>query len=116
MTTTATVPGLNIYSDFECECKVTRKNATTGVLEAATGLASMAARISLTKQGAALGSCTVSLTERGTTGIYAGTIDTATLVSALTAYLGQTVYVVFSRSGDVDHEWAAYIVRDQRAV
>ena len=108
---------LNIYSDFEAEVKVTRKNSSTGVTEAATGLTGMTARIAATPTGTALGSLTVSLTERGTTGIYAGVLDTAALVTALAAsYLNQTVYVIYSKSGDIDREWAAYLVRDQRGL
>jgi hypothetical protein len=108
---------LPIYSDFEPEVKITRKNATTGATEAATGLASgMTARISLTKTGAAIGALTVSLTERGTTGIYAGVLDTAALVTALGALIGQTVYVIYARTGDIDREWSDYVVRDNKKV
>lgn len=106
----------NVYEDYEAECKVTRKNATTGVTEAATGLTGMTARISATTTGAAIGSLTVSLTERGTTGIYAGILDTAALVSALAALLNTTVYVVYSKAGDIDHDWSAILLRDQRGV
>lgn len=105
---------LNIYSDFEAEVKITRKNATTGATEAATGLSGMQARIAATTTGAAIGSLTTALTERGSTGIYYGVLDTAALVSGLTAYLDKVVYVVYSKSGDIDHEWAPYVVRDGR--
>lgn len=108
---------LNIYADFEAEVKITRKNASTGATEAATGLASgLAARISATTTGAAIGAMTVSLTERGTTGIYFGVLDTAALVTALASYLNQTVYVIYSKTGDVDREWSPFVVRDNRNI
>lgn len=110
------VTALSIYSDFEPEVRVTRKNSSTGATEAATGLTGMTARIAATPTGAALGSLTVSLTERGTTGVYAGILDTAALVSALAASLNTTVYLIFSKAGDIDREWTAYLVRDNRGL
>ena len=110
-------PNLNIYSDFEAEARITRKNTTTGATEAATGLTGLTARIAATPTGAAIGALTVSLAERGSTGIYSGILDTAALVTALgTTYLNTTVYVIYAKTGDVDREWAAYIVRDNRGI
>lgn len=108
---------LPIYIDFEVEVKITRKNSSTGVPEPATGLTGMTARISATDTGSALSPLTVSLTERGTTGIYAGVFDTADLVTALgTTYLNQTVYLIYSKSGDIDRAGAPYVVRDRSRV
>lgn len=107
---------LNMYSDFEPEVAITRKNATTGAKEAATGLTSVTAWIALTPTGAAIAGLTVTLAERGTTGIYAGVLDTAALVTGLLTLLGTTVYVVYTKAGDIGHEWAAYTVVDNRYV
>lgn len=95
----------SITEDYEAEWAATRKNATTGVTEAATGLSSVTARLALTRTGSAIGSCSVTLTERGSTGIYYGTIDKATLTSDLAAYVNRTIYEIVSVSGDVDQRW-----------
>ena len=101
---------LLLDADFEVDLFIERKNATTRAWEAATGLTSVVGRISLTKTGSAAGSCTVALTEAGTTGRYVGVIDTATLVSALAAYENQSVYVIGSKSGDFDRVFGEYTV------
>ena len=107
---------LNIASDFEPEVKLERKNTDTGAWEAATGLSSVVARISDTKTGSAIGGLTVGLTERGTTGLYAGVFDAADLLTALTTYVGTVVYVVYSKAGDIDMEWEPFLVRNNRRV
>lgn len=99
---------LPIASDFEVDWLITRRNATTRQKEPATGLASVTARISLTSSGAAVGGLTVALTEAGTLGRYVGVLDAAALTSALAAYLGQTVYLIVSKAGDLDDEYAEY--------
>lgn len=102
---------LNIYADFEVDLYITRKNATTRATEAATGLSSVTARIALTPDGSAIGSCTASLTEAGSTGRYVGVIQTATLVTDLAAYANRTVYLVGAKSGDFDRVFGEYTVR-----
>ncbi len=102
---------LNLDADFEVDLYITRKNATTRTIEAATGLTSVSARLALTPGGAAVGSCTVALTEAATTGRYVGVIDTTAMVSALAAYENRSVYLVASKSGDFDRVFATYVVR-----
>lgn len=102
---------LNINADFEFDFALTRKNATTRAIEPATGLAGVVGRFAATRSGAAIGSCTVALSEAGTTGRYVGVIDTAVLVTDLTTYVGKVVYAIVSKTGDLDAEWAAYRVR-----
>jgi hypothetical protein len=101
--------------DFEIDWFVERKNSTTRAWEPATGLTSVSGRISLTKTGAAVGSCTASLTEAGTTARYVGVIDTATLVAALAAQDGVEVYLILSKSGDFDRVYGSYTVVRQLA-
>ncbi len=103
---------LNINEDFEFDFLITRRNPTTRVKEPATGLSGVTGRLALTKTGAALGGTSTSLTEAGTTGRYVGPVDTATLVAALTAYVGQVVYAIPSKSGDFDCRWQEYRVVD----
>ena len=38
------------------------------------------------------------------------------LVTALASYLNQTVYVIYSKTGDVDREWSPFVVRDNRNI
>lgn len=102
---------LNINSDFEFDFGLTKKNATTRAVEPATGLTGVVGRFAATRSGAAIGSCSVALTEAGTTGRYVGVLDTATMVIDLTAYVGKVVYAIVAKSGDLDAEWAAYRVR-----
>lgn len=110
------MPDLNIDADFEVDLYITRKNATTRIIEPATGLSSVTARFALSPAGAAIGSCSVSLTEAATTARYVGVIDTATLISGLAAYENQTVYLVGSKSGDFDRVFAEYTVRRMQAM
>lgn len=99
----------SIAEDFEVEFKATRKNATTGATEAAAGLSNVTARFALTRTGSAIGSSSVTLTERGSTGIYYGTIDKATLTTDLAAYVNRTIYLILSKSGDSDYRWVKYL-------
>ena len=99
----------SIAEDFEVEFKGTRKNTTTGVTEAAAGFTTVTARFALTRTGSAIGSCSVTLTERGSTGIYYGTIDKATLSTDLAAYVNRTIYLIVSKPGDADYRWVKYL-------
>lgn len=105
-----------IDADFEIDIKIERRNATTRAWEVATGLTSVSGRIAASESGAALGSCTVSLAEAGTTGRYFGVLDTAVLVAALATYENQEVYVIGSKSGDFDRVFGRYTVVRQLAI
>lgn len=83
-------------SDWELEYRATRKNATTGVPEPATGLGGLTGRLSATDGGAAIhATMSVALTERGTTGIYFGVLQGDDLRTRLAALVGTVVYEVF---------------------
>lgn len=105
---------LNIDSDFEFDFALTRRNATTRAWEPATGLNGVTGRFAATPTGAALGSTSTALTEAGSLGRYVGTLDSATMVTALAAYVGQVVYAVCAKSGDVEGEYQTYLVRRGR--
>lgn len=109
--TTPEIRELNINTDFLFNFYLTTTNLSTGVLGAATGLTGVVGRFAATRTGAAIGSCSVALSEAGTTGRYLGVLDTATMVAALTAYVGKVVYAVVSKSGDIDCEVQAYRVK-----
>lgn len=102
--------------DLEVDVGIERKNATTRLYEPATGLTGVAARLAISPTGAAVGSCTVSLSEAGTTGRYYGVLDTAPMVAGLAAYENQRVYLIASKSGDFDRVYATYTVRRKRAM
>ena len=81
---------------------MTRKNSATGTLEPATGLAGLIARLSLTDAGAAIhATMSVSLTERGSTGIYSGVIQGDDLRTQLLSLVGSIIYEVFGDGTNV---------------
>jgi len=90
------VKTIYLDSDWEFEYRATRKNATTGALEPATGLAGLTGRLSLTDGGATIhATMSVALAERGTTGIYFGVLEGDNLRTQLLALVGTVVYEVF---------------------
>ena len=107
---------LNNSEDFLAQQDVTRPSETTGTWIAATGIAALQFRFSLTKNGAAIGTLTALALERaGTAGRYYAVFDTLDLVAGLTAYLNQRVYLILSKAGDLDGYWVSWLVRDNRA-
>lgn len=88
---------LYLDNDHEFEYAITQKNTATGADEAATGLSSLTAKVSLTDGGGAVhADLTVSATERsGTAGTYYGVFDGEKLRTHLLAYVDAKVYVVF---------------------
>lgn len=78
---------LPLDNDFEFEYQALRKNASTGALEPATGLAGLTCRISLTDGGAAVdASLLVSAAERaGAPGQYFGVFQGDALRAHLTS-------------------------------
>lgn len=101
-------------NDFEIEVALQRKNSTTGDLEPATGL-TLTGRLSATDGGATIhASLSVNLTERGTTGIYAGVLNGEDLRTQLAAaYVGQPVWLVAGDGTNV-HVSEPYVVRATR--
>lgn len=89
-----TIQTVAIDKDWEFEYALFRKNSTTGDKEAATG-ASMSAHFATSAGGSAIGSTSTSLTERGTTELYAGVLAAATMTTDLTAYVGMELHEVY---------------------
>ena len=92
-------------NDYEAEYTVTRKNASTGADEAATGLTGLTVRISATDGGSALGttpSLTGAASERGALGIFYKEFDGDTLRTVLaSSYVGVRVWVIFGDGTNV---------------
>jgi hypothetical protein len=88
---------INLDNDWEAEYKASRKNSATGTLEPATGLVGLTARLSATDAGPAIhASLSVSLSERGSTGIYFGVLQGDDLRAQLApTYVNTTVFEVF---------------------
>lgn len=105
-------------NDWEPEFTATQKDATTGEVEPATGLTSQLAYISATRGGSAIHSTlSVSLTERGTTGIYyaATPVQGENLNTHLNSstYLNKVVWVRFGDGTNIT-VWEPYIVKQYR--
>ena len=90
-------------NDAEPEAIVTRKNATTGATEAATGLAGLTFRLSATPNGTAIhANLSKSATERGTLGIYYATFEGSDLTAQLATYVGKDVYQTFGDGANLN--------------
>lgn len=106
---------LNIAEDFLAQVDLEQPATTTGIWAAATGLSSVSFRIALTRTGSAVGSLTGSATERSATaGRYYAVFDAATLTADLAAYVGTTVFLIVSKSGDIDCVYFPLLVTDSR--
>lgn len=89
------VEPIYLDNDYEPEYTLTRKNASTGASEAATGLSGLTVRVSATKGGATIhASLSKTLAERGTLGIYYARLEGDDLRAQLATYIGQKVYLV----------------------
>lgn len=89
-------------NDWEAEWRATRKNASTGTIEPATGLAGLVARFSATDGGSAIhSSLSVNLTERGATGIYYGVLQGDDLRANLATYVEKQIFEVFGDGTNV---------------
>ena len=92
-------------NDDEPEKTVTRKNATTGAKEAATGLVGLTFRLAATPNGSAIhASLSKSALERGTLGIYYAVFEGADLDAQLDSdtYKGKDVYEIFGDGANVN--------------
>ena len=91
--------------------------STTGTWGAAASLTGVSFRIAATRTGSAIGSLTASATERtATAGRYYAVFDAADLTTDLTAYVGSTVYLILSKSGDIDAAYQPLLVADSRDI
>lgn len=84
-------------NDWEFEYAVTRKNAGTGLPEAAAGLVGITGRFSASDGGAAIDALlSAAATERsGVPGTYYGVIEGDNLRSKAASYVGKPVWFVF---------------------
>ncbi len=106
---------LNIAEDFLAQMDLEQPASTTGEWGAATGLSSVSFRIAATVTGSAIGSLTGSASERSATaGRYYAVFDAATLTTDLAAYVGSVVYLILSKSGDIDAAYQPLLVGDSR--
>lgn len=98
-------------NDDEPEHTLTRKNATTGAVEPATGLSGLTFRLSLTRNGAAI-NATLSKTaaERGTLGIYYATFDGSDLTAQLASYAGRPIFQIFGDGLNINYSLARRVV------
>ena len=93
---------LALDNDWEAEYTLTRKNASTGVFEPATGLTGLIVRISTTDGGATIHSdLNIPILERGSTGTYFGVLDGDKLRTHLASLLGAVVYEVMGDGTNV---------------
>lgn len=106
---------LNYNADFTARFDVDQYVAGTG-WTSATGTTGWQIRIAGTRTGTAIGALSASASEEGSTGIFAATFDQSDLRSDLAAYNGRTVYVVLSKTGDVDALYQEVLVTDATAV
>jgi len=90
-------------NDDEPEKLVRRKNAATGALEVATGLAGLTFFLSATEAGAAIhATLSKAAAERGTTGKYFAVFEGADLNAQLASFAGSDVFEVFGNGADVN--------------
>lgn len=106
---------LNYNTDFTARFDVDQYVAGTG-WASATGTTGWQIRIAASRAGAAIGVLSATASEEGSTGIFAATFDQADLQADLTAYNGRRVYVVLSKTGDVDGLYQEVQVTDATAV
>ena len=98
-------------NDDEPETTLTRKNATTGASEPATGLAGLTFRLAATRNGAAINAAlSKSATERGALGVYYATFECSDLTTQLAAYVGKDVFQVFGDGTNVNFSIARKVL------
>lgn len=94
---------ISLNADFLAQMDVTTPASTTGIYGDAAGVSDFVFRVAASKTGAALGSLSGTASERSAdAGRYYKVFDKATIASALADYVGTVVYVILSRSGDLD--------------
>lgn len=107
---------LNYNTDFTARFDVDQYVAGTGWVSA-TGTTGWQIRIAATRTGPAISSAmSAAASEEGSTGIFAATFDQGDLQADLAAYNGRRVYVILSKTGDVDGLYQEVQVTDATAV
>jgi hypothetical protein len=98
-------------NDDEPEETVTRKNAATGAVEAATGLTGLTFKLSATRNGTVINAAlSKSATERGTLGVYRATFEGSDLAAQLATYAGKDVYQTFGDGANVNFTVARRVI------
>lgn len=95
---------LALSLDFQFQIDLQEPDIDTGRLAGASGVSGLGVRIALTKGGAAINAALdVSLQERtGNRGRYFALFDTTDLITHLTTFVGQTVWLVLYKAGDIE--------------
>lgn len=115
-------PYLDMWKDWAPEVRIYEKDATTRQWKPSTGL-TITFRVSLTEQGAAIGTLTgiattEALGEDGLGGIYVGGVDLSALTSQLpdnaTYPDGTKVYLQVVKTGDIQVEAIQKTIRRTR--
>lgn len=98
-------------NDDEPEATATRRNATTGASEAATGLLGLTFRLSATRGGSAIhANLSKSATERGTLGVYYATFEGVDLTAQLASYVGKEVHQTFGGGASLNFTVARKVI------
>lgn len=101
-----TITRLPIHEDYVARFYVEKYTGGGGVgWGAGTGVQTFSVRIALTRNGPALTGLSSTASEEASTGYYAVTFDATALTEALEPYVGQDVYIVLSKPGDVDGKY-----------
>lgn len=115
MSTASETVTLNYNTDFTARFDVDQYVAGTG-WTSATGTTGWQIRIAASRTGSAIGGLSATASEEGSTGVFAASFDQGDLQSALTTYKGRYVYVILSKTGDVDGLFQQVLVTDSTAV
>ena len=98
-------------NDDEPETTLTRKNASTGRSEPATGLTGLSFRLSATRGGGPISiDLSRAATERGVLGIYYATFEGSDLRAQLGTYVGKDVYQTFGDGANVNFTVARRVI------
>ena len=107
---------ISLDNDYEMEVALSRKNATTGLLEPATGLTGLTFWLSATDGGATIhATLSVSAAERaGAPGVYSAILQGTDLRTHLASYVGARVWEVFGDGANIDTSIARKVVDPRR--
>lgn len=92
---------LFLKNDHTIDYGVETASLTTRVVSIASGLSGITGRISASETGSAIGSCSVTLAEAGSTGRYFGTIGRSTIDTDLASYIGERVFEIISDGASI---------------
>jgi hypothetical protein len=107
---------LNISEDFVAVMDLDDFKTASGQWADGSALTGVRYRIAATKTGDAIGGLAADAAESGSTAAYYAIFDTAALVTDLTAYLGEKVYLILSIPGDMNKRWVPFEVVDNAPI